>query len=116
MLFRSLDELSNLVNWPIVVARELTKLHEEFVEGQPSDLVSRFKAPQGEFTILVPPRPDEDSLMNPAEDVTDQDVMDLFCQITENTHFESKKDAARAVGERLGLTAKQVYAILERSK
>ncbi len=113
---KTLEELANLVNWPIIVARELTKLHEEFVEGEPGELAARFETPQGEFTILVPPRSDQESSMNSPSAVSDKDVVDLFGQITESTEFESKKDAARAVGDRLGLTAKQVYAILERNK
>jgi hypothetical protein len=48
--------------------------------------------------------------------VSDEDVMSMFGQITESGHTESKRAAARETGERLGLTAKQVYDILERNK
>lgn len=39
----------------IVVARELTKIHEEFLRGFPSELlrVSENKAPKGELTLLI---------------------------------------------------------------
>jgi hypothetical protein len=40
----------------------------------------------------------------------------LFGQITELCSDGSKRDVARDVGERLGLSARQVYDILERSK
>jgi 16S rRNA (cytidine1402-2'-O)-methyltransferase len=42
---------------PVVVARELTKLHEELVRGTASDLAARFaeKAPKGEVTIVFAP-------------------------------------------------------------
>jgi hypothetical protein len=43
-------------------------------------------------------------------------VVELFGQITESGQSESKRDAARQTGERLGLTAKQVYDIIERNK
>jgi 16S rRNA (cytidine1402-2'-O)-methyltransferase len=38
----------------VVVARELTKIHEELVRGTASDLAARFaeKAPKGEVTIV----------------------------------------------------------------
>ncbi len=113
---KTLTELSCLVVWPIIVARELTKVHEEFVEGLPAHLVGRFDNPQGEFTILIPPRPVDASSMNPAENVSDEEVMHVFGHTVEKSVFGSKKDAARAVGERLGLTARQVYSILERNK
>ena len=110
---KTLEELANLVNRPITVARELTKIHEEFVSGTPAELLARFEAPQGEFTIMIPP---VDPALEPAAEVTDDQVVDLFGQITESQQTGSKRDAARETGERLGLTAKQVYDILERNK
>jgi len=47
----------------VVVARELTKLHEEFVRGSPEACAAAFsgRTPRGEVTLLVsPPRDRED--------------------------------------------------------
>jgi 16S rRNA (cytidine1402-2'-O)-methyltransferase len=110
---KTLEELTLLVNRPIIVARELTKIHEEFVSGLPADLLARFDVPQGEFTILIPP---VDPASEPVVEITDDQVMVLFGQITKLGRSESKRDAARETGERLGLTAKQVYDIIERNK
>ena len=112
-LQKTLAELSELVNRPIIVARELTKIHEEFVAGTPSEIATRFPEPHGEFTVMVPPL---DPAENDAIAVSDEEVMEVFGQITESGQSSSKRDAARATGERLGLTAKQVYDILERNK
>jgi 16S rRNA (cytidine1402-2'-O)-methyltransferase len=112
-LQKTLGELAYLVNRPIIVARELTKMHEEFVTGAPGELQGRFPEPYGEFTIMVPP---QDPAEIDASEVTDDQVVDLFGQITESGQFSSKRDAARSAGEQLGLTAKQVYEILERNK
>jgi 16S rRNA (cytidine1402-2'-O)-methyltransferase len=112
-LKKTLEELSNLVNRPITVSRELTKIHEEFVTGTPSELLARFESPQGEFTVLVPPA---DPSLEAVAEITDQQVIDLFGQITEIRQMGSKRDAAREAGEQLGLTARQVYEILERNK
>lgn len=112
-LRRTLEELVDLVNRPIILARELTKLHEEFATGTPTELLARFTAPVGEFTVLIPPGISSDSGQRT---VSDQHVLALFGQITELGHPGSKRDAARATGEQLGLTAKQVYEIIERSK
>lgn len=40
---------------PVVAARELTKLHEEFVRGTVAELITHFtnKAPKGEFVLLI---------------------------------------------------------------
>lgn len=112
-LRKTLNELSVSVNRPILLARELTKLHEELAWGTPSDLIERFQTPQGEFTVVVPPSGQAQKAVNPP---SDGEIALLFGQITENVTTESKKDAARLVGERLGLTARQVYAALLRHK
>jgi 16S rRNA (cytidine1402-2'-O)-methyltransferase len=112
-LRKTLGELAMLVDRPIIVARELTKLHEEIVTGKPADLLARFESPQGEFTILLPPA---DPNQEPKRDVTDMQVVELFGQITESTPSGTKRSVARETGERLGLSAKQVYEIIERNK
>ena len=110
---KTLAELSKLVKRPIIVGRELTKLHEEFVQGTAAELSERFSEPHGEFTILIPPA---DQAEKAPIEVSDEDVMILFGQITDSGVASSKRDAARLVGERLGMTAKQVYEIVERNK
>jgi 16S rRNA (cytidine1402-2'-O)-methyltransferase len=44
---------------PVVVARELTKLHEEFLRGTPAELLTLLetKTTKGEATVLVGPEP-----------------------------------------------------------
>jgi 16S rRNA (cytidine1402-2'-O)-methyltransferase len=110
---KTLEDLVLLVKRPIIIARELTKIHEEFVSGTPVELLARFDAPQGEFTVLVPPVDPADEA---AIEVTDDSVIELFGQITEIKRSGSKRDIARETGDRLGLTARQVYDILERNK
>ena len=112
-LRKTLEELSLLVKRPIICGREITKIHEEFVFGTPAELLDRFVTPQGEFTVLIPP---VDPSLEPVAEVTDEQVMTLFGQITDIGNNGSKRDVAREVGERLGLTARQVYDIIERNK
>ena len=112
-LRKTLEELRELVKCQIMVGRELTKIHEEFVFGTPDELLARFETPQGEFTLVLPPgAKTEDEPMA----TTDEDIATLFGQLTENGRGESKRDTARLVAERLGLTTKVVYDALERVK
>ena len=110
---RTLEDLAIFVKRPIIIGREITKVHEEFVLGTIQELLARFDAPQGEFTFLIPPA---DPASEVAADITDDSVVVLFGQITESKRSGSKRDAARETGERLGLTARQVYEIIERNK
>ncbi|MFM8536439.1 MAG: 16S rRNA (cytidine(1402)-2'-O)-methyltransferase [Acidimicrobiia bacterium] len=110
---KTLEDLVVLVKRPIIVARELTKLHEEFVQGTPAELLAKFQEPQGEFTVLVPPA---DASEIETDRPSDAEVVIVFGQIAERSALGSKREVARAVGERLGMTAKEVYDIVERSK
>jgi len=44
-----------LGNRPLLVAREITKIHQEFLRGTAPDLAERLNNPRGEFTIVVGP-------------------------------------------------------------
>lgn len=112
-LRRTLEELTVLVNRPIFVGRELTKLHEELTWATPHDLLAKFENPHGEFTLIVPPgsAPSE-----PLEVPSDSEIAQLVGHITETEQPKSLKEASRLAGERLGLSARQVYAALERTK
>ena len=112
-LHRTLEDLVLLVKRPIMAGRELTKVHEELVFGTPAELIAMFEAPQGEFTLIIPPHNSSEELPIEASDET---IVELFGQITESGTTGSKRETARETGERLGLTAKQVYDIIERNK
>jgi 16S rRNA (cytidine1402-2'-O)-methyltransferase len=110
---KTTEELAESVKHPILVARELTKIHEEFASGTPAELLDRFPAPQGEFTIIVPPLA---ALTMGAIAPTDTEIAELFGHLTESTTDQTKRESARVVADRLGLTTRQVYDALERSK
>jgi 16S rRNA (cytidine1402-2'-O)-methyltransferase len=90
-----------------VVARELTKLHEEFRTGTLSELAGYYAshAPRGEVTVLVagrpsvePAPPDEDALRAEAMRLLDAGV--------------SRRDAARQLAEAFGLSRNAAYHLV----
>ena len=112
-LKKTLTELALLVDTPIFAARELTKLYEELVWATPSDLVRKFDNPHGEFTLIIPP---QEASHIVSEQRPDSEIAELVGQITETGHTKSLREAARLAGERLGMSARDVYAALERVK
>lgn len=53
-LTATLKELSKILeNRKIVVARELTKIHEEFLRGTASEILEKYPEPKGEHIILI---------------------------------------------------------------
>ena len=92
----------NLGDREAVVARELTKLHEECVSGSLGELASRYAGapPKGEIVIVVAPPPKP----GPATSA------DLDAALDEALARLSPSRAAAEVAERLRLPRKQVYA------
>jgi 16S rRNA (cytidine1402-2'-O)-methyltransferase len=96
----------------IVVARELTKAHQEFLRGTASQLSSGIGQARGEFTIVVGPSiPTEDR----QESVDETAIVSDFCHSTEYTDL-SRRSAINAVAAKYRIPAKEVYRIIERHK
>lgn len=85
-----------------VVARELTKIYEEFVEDELAALAARYEAdtPKGEIVVIVDP-PTEECAAAP-EDV------DAFLAAALKT--QSLKEAAAAAADAFKLPRKETYA------
>lgn len=94
----------------VLLARELTKIHQQLLRGKPGELLNRVreeKLERGEYTVVLgpgvqAPPPDEDSVLAAAQG------------------YLAKKMSARDVADRLsaetGLSRRQVYAILHKKK
>jgi 16S rRNA (cytidine1402-2'-O)-methyltransferase len=106
---RTLVEAEQLLgNKPIILARELTKVHEELVVRSISDHLRALEHPRGEFTVIVPAEtPAVTSAEAPGEDEIRREVG----QLTENRAV-SLREAARRVGRRHGLPANEVYRVI----
>ena len=100
-------------NRPIVLARELTKIHQEFLRGTALELAERLAEPRGEFTIIVGPA----HIARDTNEIqlTDEDVVREFGRITESTGG-SRRQAITEVARKSGRSAKDVYSAIERAK
>lgn len=107
---RTLQDLNlvlNLVKQPILIFRELTKVHEEVLSGSPDELLARLPEPQGEFTVVIPQLAAGDLAANP---VDKEQIMNEFWQMTANA-ASSRREVAREVGKKFGLSTRQVYEL-----
>ncbi len=53
-IISTLKDLQKIIeNRKIVLARELTKMHEEFISGTASELLERITEPRGEYVIII---------------------------------------------------------------
>jgi 16S rRNA (cytidine1402-2'-O)-methyltransferase len=88
---------------PAVMARELTKLHEEVRRGTLAELAAHYaqaEPPKGEVVLVIgPPGADEGAVS----------ADDLDRRLTEALKTASLRDAVAAVAAATGLPRKQVY-------
>ena len=110
---RTLKELASISgNRPIIVGRELTKLHEQWTFMAGGTLPEQLPDARGEFVLVIGPAIETAELSGIASDA---EVALLFGQIT-NYGTSSRRDAIKCVADRLNLAPKAVYAALERAK
>ena len=103
-LAKSLADIADILGpREVVVARELTKLHEEVIRGTGDELASRFaagKPPKGEIVLLVAGAP---------RDAGEIDEATLTAMLRAEMDGQRLRDAVRAVVEATGLPRNRVY-------
>lgn len=99
-------------NRPIMVGRELTKRHQEFIRGSAADVVGQLPDPRGEFTVVVSQAPT--SAPTPVE-ASDEKLVAEFGRLAENVGG-SRREAIAVVAKKYGRSTRDVYAIIERAK
>ncbi|ATX80371.1 16S rRNA (cytidine1402-2'-O)-methyltransferase [Mariprofundus aestuarium] len=91
----------------LVVARELTKLHEEFISGTVAELIAHFSehAPRGEIVLIVAP-----CLPKVRGEIHDEDIHALL----ETAVMQALPPSARAksVAKELGVSKSRVYDLI----
>jgi 16S rRNA (cytidine1402-2'-O)-methyltransferase len=92
---------------PVVIARELTKLHEEFLRGSPAavrEQLERRGAVQGEITLLI-----GKGESKPATGGGQQDVAEQLRRLEQQGM--PRMEAIKAISRRLGLPKREVYRL-----
>jgi 16S rRNA (cytidine1402-2'-O)-methyltransferase len=100
-----LGDTAEIMPWRRLIAgRELTKAHEEIVEGTASELLARFGKPKGEFTVIITPEPPGVPL---SLDSQTPAVLAEFHDLTRRGL--TTRRAVKEVARRRGLGAREVY-------
>jgi 16S rRNA (cytidine1402-2'-O)-methyltransferase len=102
---KTLGELGFYVNRPILLFRELTKLHEETLQGTTDQLIEALPSPVGEFTLVIP---QAEVTEMATEAVTPEELRVYLGQLIENG-ANSRREAARELAIKFGLSTKFVY-------
>jgi len=107
-LLRTLEDLAESLGKErqIAIARELTKLHEEFWRGSIEDAIAYFtvQAPRGEFTLVLEgAQPKGKTVWT--EDIILQELQNLI------DSGISRSDASRQLAELADLPRRQIYQL-----
>lgn len=106
-ILEALDDVTAVMGArPIVVGRELTKLHEEFLRGTAASIrqqLAERPAIKGEMVLLI----------GKAEATVDEDISleDAFAEYL--AEGMSRMDAIKAVARRTGKPKREVYRVLD---
>lgn len=107
-LFDSLaDALEILGDTEVTVAREMTKLHEEFLNGRIGDVLATLKSRdsvRGEITIVFA------SAAREAVEVSPDDVLGEFERL--RAKGMRRNDAIKVIAEKFGMRKNDVYKLL----
>lgn len=98
-----LDELENIFGDRfIVIARELTKIHEEFLRGKISELKNNLDEPKGEFVIICEGCTDEKILNSTTENFLDEYKNLIAAGL-------DKKSAIKETAKKFNMSRRDVY-------
>jgi 16S rRNA (cytidine1402-2'-O)-methyltransferase len=90
---------------PVVVAREVTKIHEEFLRGSASEVLARLRKARvrGEITVLVGPPPAREEQGSSIESIREE-----MERVMEEQGLEERA-ALKVVARRRGISRSQAY-------
>ena len=104
-LIKTLNNMSEILDSErkIVVARELTKIHEEFIRGTISEVTDYFEqnAPRGEFVVLISPNAAQETQLSWAE------LIKAVNRLVDTG--ESKKSAIKTVAQENNVSKNELY-------
>lgn len=106
-LIQTLEELSTITERrKIVLAKELTKIHEEYITGTAEELKSQVQQPKGEYVIVIEKR----------EKTVKQEQRELLNQLSVEEHYKyyekkglDKKEIIKKIAKDRNVSKNEIY-------
>ena len=108
-LKNTLEDLKEILeDRKIVIARELTKIHEEFIKGTAKEILEKYTEPKGEHIILIEANPikqeDEEKLK-----INNMTIEEHYKYYEE--HGFSKNEIIKKIAKDKGVTKNEIYKL-----
>lgn len=97
------DILENIGDINCVIAKELTKIHEEFFRGKISELIDVFNEPKGEYIILL----DLNNIQEEQDNVEDKTPEEQY-EFYKNQGLE-KKEIIKIIAKNRKVSKNEIY-------
>jgi 16S rRNA (cytidine1402-2'-O)-methyltransferase len=96
----------------VALARELTKLHEEFIRGKLSDVIAHFESrePRGEMTLVIAGNREDNLAL--VEDIPISEQVERLAREQGLSRNDAIKQAARS----RGLSKREAYQLMLEEK
>jgi 16S rRNA (cytidine1402-2'-O)-methyltransferase len=97
----------------MLLARELTKVHQQLIRGSASEIRSRLSTTKGEFTLVLGPT----SAISKSSDGQrgKRSLLDEFAHMTNNSSL-SRREIIRILARTHGLPSKEVYRSVQQDR
>ena len=108
-LKNTLEDLEDILeDRKIVIARELTKIHEEFIKGTAKEILEKYTEPKGEHIILIEANPikQEDEEKSKINNMTIEEHYKYY----EEQGF-SKNEIIKKIAKDKGVTKNEIYKL-----
>ena len=100
----TLEDLSKITKErKIVLARELTKIHEEFIRGTAQELLEKIETPKGEFVIII----EENEIKN-KEEILNNLTLEEHYKFYQEQGLE-KKEIIKKIAKDRNINKNEIY-------
>lgn len=108
-LKNTLEDLEDILeDRKIVIARELTKIHEEFIRGTAKEILEKYTEPKGEHIILIEENPIKQE--NEEKLKINNMTIEEHYKYYENQGF-SKNEIIKKIAKDKGVTKNEIYKL-----
>ena len=106
-LMQTLEDLVDITKQrKIVLARELTKIHEEYISGTAKELLNKIKEPKGEYVIII--EKNEKTEMQEKKEMLNKLTLEEHYHYYEKTGFH-KKEIIKQIAKDRNVNKNEIY-------